>query len=57
MSWEEYTKLFGDSTDDTTDGDIEDGLAMGYCAVANILGAEYKSVAWYYTLTRIEGYK
>ena len=57
MSWEEYTKLFGDSTDDTTDGDIEDGLAMGYCAVADILGAEYKSVAWYYTLTRIEGYK
>lgn len=57
MSWEEYTKLFGDSTDDTNDGDIEDGLAMGYYAVANILGAEYKSVALYYTLTRIEGYK
>ena len=57
MSWEEYTKLFGDSTGDASDGNIEDGLAMGYYAVANILGAEYKSAAWYYTLTRIEGYK
>lgn len=58
MSWEEYTKIFGDtSAREASDGNIEDGLAMGYLAVANILGAESKSAAWYYTLTRINGYK
>ena len=58
MSWEEYTKIFGDtSAREASDGNIEDGLAMGYFAVTNILGAESKSVEWYYTLTRINGYK